>query len=79
MTTYGGTGGGPYAPGAAGNRATEDLVYFLDASGWESGVSLEGVLEAARSIARALGRPISSKVGRAGGWDAATGAAVGRE
>ena len=32
----GGTGGCPYAPGAAGNLATEDLVYLLDASGWET-------------------------------------------
>jgi hydroxymethylglutaryl-CoA lyase len=78
-SSAGGTGGCPYAPGAAGNLATEDLAYFLDASGWESGVSLEGVLEAARSIAGALGRPLSSKVGQAGGWDPATGAAVGRE
>ena len=75
----GGTGGCPYAPGAAGNLATEDLVYFLDASGWESGVSLSGVLEAARFIADALGRPLATKVGQAGGWDPATGAAVGRE
>ena len=66
----GGTGGCPYAPGAAGNLATEDLVYFLDASGWEHGVSLEGVLEAARFIADALGKPLSTKVGQAGGWDA---------
>ena len=72
----GGTGGCPYAPGAAGNLATEDLVYFLDASGWESGVSLAGVLEAARSIAAALGRPLATKVGQAGGWDPATGAAL---
>jgi hydroxymethylglutaryl-CoA lyase len=78
-SSAGGTGGCPYAPGAAGNLATEDLVYFLDASGWESGVSLEGVLEAARSIAGALGRPVASKVGQAGGWDPGTGAAVGRE
>ena len=75
----GGTGGCPYAPGAAGNLATEDLVYFLDASGWDSGgVSLVGVLEAARFIAAALGRPLASKVGQAGGWDPATGAPVGR-
>ncbi len=72
----GGTGGCPYAPGAAGNLATEDLVYFLDASGWESGVSLAGVLEAARSIAAALGRPLATKVGQAGGWDPSTGAAL---
>ena len=64
----GGTGGCPYAPGAAGNLATEDLVYFLDASGWEHGVSLEGVLEAARFVAAALGRPLVTKVGQAGGW-----------
>ena len=74
----GGTGGCPYAPGAAGNLATEDLVYFLAASGWETGVSLEGVLEAARFIADALGRPLATKVGQAGGWDPATGAATGR-
>ena len=72
----GGTGGCPYAPGAAGNLATEDLVYLLDASGWEHGVRLEGVLEAARFIAAQLGRPLSSKVGQAGGWELAR--AVGR-
>jgi len=74
----GGTGGCPYAPGAAGNLATEDLVYFLDASGWEHGVALDGVLEAARFIAGVLGRPLATKVGQAGGWDPATGAATGR-
>ena len=74
----GGTGGCPYAPGAAGNLATEDLVYFLDASGWEHGVSLTGVLEAARFVAGALGRPLATKVGQAGGWDATSGESVGR-
>jgi len=68
----GGTGGCPYAPGAAGNLATEDLVYFLEASGWETGVSLDGVLDAARFIAGTLGRPLATKVGQAGGWDPAT-------
>jgi hydroxymethylglutaryl-CoA lyase len=74
----GGTGGCPYAPGAAGNLATEDLVYFLDRSGYEHGVSLEDVLVAARFIADALGKPLSTKVGQAGGWDPSTGAATGR-
>jgi isopropylmalate/homocitrate/citramalate synthase len=74
----GGTGGCPYAPGAAGNLATEDLAYFLDASGWETGVSLEGVLDAARFIADALGKPLTTKVGQAGGWDPASGASIGR-
>jgi len=78
-SSTGGTGGCPYAPGAAGNLATEDLVYLLDASGLEHGVSLQGVLEAADFVAAALGRPLASKVGQSGGWDAATGAAVGRD
>ena len=74
----GGTGGCPYAPGAAGNLATEDLVYLLDAGGWRHGVDLRAVLEAARFVARALGRPVASKVGQAGGWDPSTGRPVGR-
>jgi hydroxymethylglutaryl-CoA lyase len=74
----GGTGGCPYAPGAAGNLATEDLVYLLDAIGLEHGVSLDRVLVAARFIADALGKPLATKVGQAGGWDRATGAATGR-
>ncbi|HEY7525002.1 MAG TPA: hydroxymethylglutaryl-CoA lyase [Candidatus Limnocylindrales bacterium] len=74
----GGTGGCPYAPGAAGNLATEDLVYFLDQSGWRHGVALAGVLAAARFIADALRRPLATKVGQAGGWDPTTGAATDR-
>jgi hydroxymethylglutaryl-CoA lyase len=77
-SSTGGTGGCPYAPGAAGNLATEDLVYFLDASGWEHGVELAGVLDAARFISAALGRPLASKVGQAGGWDPISGAALSR-
>jgi isopropylmalate/homocitrate/citramalate synthase len=77
-TSTGGTGGCPYAPGAAGNLATEDLVYLLDASGFQHGVDLEGVLDAARFIAAALGRPLGTKVGQAGGWDASTGKPFGR-
>jgi hydroxymethylglutaryl-CoA lyase len=74
----GGTGGCPYAPGAAGNLATEDLVYFLDASGWPHGVDLGGVLAAARFAATTLGRPLATKVGQAGGWDPETGRPTGR-
>jgi isopropylmalate/homocitrate/citramalate synthase len=73
----GGTGGCPYAPGAAGNLATEDLVYFLDASGWAHGVDLEGVLAAARFVAATLGKPLTTKVGQAGGWNSATGGSTG--
>jgi hydroxymethylglutaryl-CoA lyase len=74
----GGTGGCPYAPGAAGNLATEDLAYLLDASGYEHDVRLEAVLAAARFITAALGKPLTTKVGQAGGWNPATGAPIGR-
>ncbi len=72
----GGTGGCPYAPGAAGNLATEDLVYLLDGLGVQHGADLAGVLAAARFVTERLGRPLSSKVGQAGGWDPETGRAV---
>src|SRR5439155_23977023 len=56
----GGLGGCPYAPGAAGNLATEDLLYMLDGLGIQTGVSLPKVVEAARFLANALGhRPPS--------------------
>ena len=64
----GGTGGSPFAPGAAGNLATEDLVYLLDREGLRHGVDLDRVLEAARYVHEALGTPVRSKVGVAGGW-----------
>ena len=41
-------------------------------------MSLDGVLEAARFIADALGKPLTTKVGQAGGWDRSTGRATGR-
>jgi len=77
-SSTGGTGGCPYAPGAAGNLATEDLVYLLDAEGIEHDVDLDRVLDAARFITAALGKPLTSKVGQAGGWDASTGRPIGR-
>ncbi|MDQ2673744.1 MAG: hydroxymethylglutaryl-CoA lyase, partial [Chloroflexota bacterium] len=64
----GGTGGCPYAPGAAGNLATEDLVYLLDREGLSHGIDLDALLRAAAHIADTLGRPLSTKVGQAGGW-----------
>jgi hydroxymethylglutaryl-CoA lyase len=67
-SSSGGTGGCPYAPGAAGNLATEDLVYLLDREGLSHGVALEGVLTAARFISESIGRPLATKVGQAGGW-----------
>lgn len=61
----GGLGGCPYAPGASGNLATEDLVYFLDRMGIACGVSLEGVADAARKIMQHLDpRPSSRQMAR---------------
>ena len=60
-----GLGGCPYAPGASGNLATEDLLYMLDGLGIETGVRLDGLLAADRYICEALGRPTQSRVARA--------------
>lgn len=57
----GGLGGCPYAKGASGNLATEDLVYFLDRMGIETGVDLTRVFEASSGIAEVLNRPLPSK------------------
>jgi isopropylmalate/homocitrate/citramalate synthase len=64
----GGTGGCPYAPGAAGNLATEDLVYLLDREGLSHAVDLDALLRAAQHVSDTLGRPLATKVGQAGGW-----------
>jgi isopropylmalate/homocitrate/citramalate synthase len=60
-----GLGGCPYAKGASGNVATEDVVYLLDGLGIATGVDLGKVFEAGRFICAALGREPASKVARA--------------
>jgi isopropylmalate/homocitrate/citramalate synthase len=60
-----GLGGCPYAPGAAGNVATEDLVYMLDGMGVETGVELDRLIAAGEFICRALGRETQSRVAKA--------------
>lgn len=60
-----GLGGCPYAKGATGNVATEDVVYMLAGLGVETGVDLDKLIEAAEFICGVLGRPTSSRVGRA--------------
>lgn len=62
-----GIGGCPYAPGAAGNLATEDLVYMLDGLGVKTGVDLELLIEAGRVAESVVGRPLPGKVHQAGG------------
>ena len=60
-----GLGGCPYAKGATGNVATEDLVYMLHGMGIETGIDLERLCEAGRFISQALGRQTSSRVATA--------------
>jgi len=62
----GGIGGCPFAPGASGNLATEDLVYMLHGMGIETGVALSAVAEASRSLAARLGRALPSRYLQAG-------------
>jgi isopropylmalate/homocitrate/citramalate synthase len=57
----GGLGGCPYAPGASGNLATEDLLYMLHGMGIETGVSLEGVVAASRMLRSSIDHPLPSR------------------
>jgi hydroxymethylglutaryl-CoA lyase len=61
----GGLGGCPYAPGAAGNLATDDLIYMLDGLGIETGVSLEKLSEASAFIGAKLDHPLPSRYAQA--------------
>ncbi len=60
-----GLGGCPYAPGATGNVATEDLLYLLHGLGLETGIDLDEVVSIGEFICQAIGRPNASKAGRA--------------
>jgi hydroxymethylglutaryl-CoA lyase len=60
-----GLGGCPYAPGASGNLATEDLLYLLHGMGYETGVRLEDVIEASRYLSEVIGRLPPGRVFRA--------------
>ncbi|MCA1453914.1 hydroxymethylglutaryl-CoA lyase [Bradyrhizobium sp. BRP22] len=61
----GGLGGCPYAPGATGNVATEDVVYMLEGMGIATGVDMEKLLAATNEVSRLLGRPPVSRVASA--------------
>jgi len=65
-SSAGGLGGCPYAPGASGNLATEDLLYMLHGMGIETGADLAAVAEASRSLAARLGRVPPSRYLQAG-------------
>lgn len=64
--SIGGLGGSPFAPGAGGNVPTEDLVHMLTDMGIVTGVDLEKLLDASRLAERLVGRPLASRVAKAG-------------
>ena len=61
----GGLGGCPYAPGATGNVATEDLVYLLDGLGYETGIDAEAVAVAVSKVGEILPHPLPGRVHQA--------------
>ena len=62
----GGLGGCPFAPGASGNVAIEDVAHALEAMGVDTGCSVSGLIDAAALACGAVGRPVASHVGVAG-------------
>jgi len=64
-SSVGGLGGCPYSPGASGNVATEDMVYFLESLGMDTGVDLDAVADIGAWITGEVGKPHDSNVGKA--------------
>ncbi|MFK8080083.1 MAG: hydroxymethylglutaryl-CoA lyase [Granulosicoccus sp.] len=67
-SSMGGVGGCPFAPNATGNIATEDLLYLLDRSGVDTGVSLQGSIDTALWLEERLGKPSPGLLMKAGGF-----------
>ena len=65
-TSLGGLGGCPYAPGSAGNVATEDVVYMFDGMGIKTGLNLKSYIETSRWFAAQIHKELPSKVSKAG-------------
>jgi hydroxymethylglutaryl-CoA lyase len=61
----GGLGGCPYAPGATGNVATEDVVYMLEGMGIATGVDMTKLVAATNEVSKLIGRPPASRVAAA--------------
>lgn len=64
--SLGGIGGCPYAPGASGNVATEDVVHMLQCMGYDTGLALDGLIQAAHQLERLVGHELPAQVSRAG-------------
>lgn len=67
-TSVGGLGGSPFAPGAGGNLATEDLVYTLDRAGIETGIDAEAVIAIGARLGERLGRSLPASLQQAAPW-----------
>jgi hydroxymethylglutaryl-CoA lyase len=65
-SSIGGLGGCPFAPGATGNVCTEDLVYLLEESGFDTGIDLAALVEVARRVESVIGRQLPGQVMKAG-------------
>ena len=70
--SIGGIGGCPFAPAATGNIPTDDLLYMLDRSQVETGVSLEGIIDASLWLEQELGRGVPAMLPKAGVFPAAS-------
>jgi (R)-citramalyl-CoA lyase len=64
----GGVGGCPFAPGATGNVATEDVVYLLEESGVDTGIDLDALIATSHWLSEQLGHSVPGAVSRAGGF-----------
>jgi hydroxymethylglutaryl-CoA lyase len=66
--SLGGIGGCPFAPAATGNIPTEDLIYMLHRSGYDTGVDLDGAIETGKWLQEQLGRAVPSMLVKAGNF-----------
>ena len=64
--SLGGLGGCPYAPGASGNVCSEDAIHMLDAMGYDTGINVDKLLEAARQLPDIVGHAVPGQVAKAG-------------
>jgi hydroxymethylglutaryl-CoA lyase len=65
MRRWGGLGGCPYAKGATGNVATEDLLYLLDGLGIETGIDLDAIVSVGDWVSQQMGKENGARAGRA--------------
>lgn len=74
--SVGGIGGCPFAPAATGNIPSEDLIYMLERAGFDTGISLDAMIETGKWLERQLGRPVPGMLVKAGGFPRPAAAAA---